>query len=448
MGLKINIEGVPTDFSDVKRHNYEGSITFELSPPDMDVGILFPFPFPIATEIPPQKSPKVFIFKNKYFKANDVIQFRIEKEYLKNKKAYNGHIGYFFPVQLFLEEENIIEENLKKEPYLPIYILFAIEAILENKEGIVSLSPQTLNQEEIDSEIHISNLYDNDAIILVINLDLLDQPDEFDIDRYLCDLYKYGFYSLIEHETEISYNELDIIEDNFDDARKQSPRKFINVKTSSPDIDFQNPKSYYKILLHQLITQKSEFITSFITLYQVIELLKDNVLHNEMKALVLKPYPRGYEIEQAVKELSKTLTLLKKLLSSGYSRLSPQIVNDLANYLNTVFEKISEPTKKEADTSKLIDDLKDILSKHQGHPRSKGRKSLHDDILNKLHNLEKKAHRENFAPLLYLFRNKMVHDYSRVIQEDVDDDLLNDIQMRFEYLIIELIRTYHIKAKT
>lgn len=404
MGLNINIEGVSTDFSNVKRHYYEGNITFELSSPDTGIGVLFPFPFPIDKKyIPFANTSKVFIFKNKHFKTNDLVEFRVDKKI--TKKEDEGLVGYFFSSQLLLEESGL--ETFEQAKYSIIYALTGIEVILKNEANTISLPPKTIDQEDINSDLNISHLYDEDVIILVVNQDLLKEPDKFDINQYLCHLYKYGFYLLIEHGIDINYNKLKIIKNNFDNARTQTPRKFINIKTSSSAIDFQTPKSYYKILLHQLITQKPEFITSFIMLYQVIELLKDDVLRNEM--MTLKTYTTGYEIKQAVEELSKTLTLLRKLFGSSYSNLHPQIIDSLKGDLNTFLKKIypPKPDKKESDT------------------------------------LENKINRENFANLLYQFRNTMVHNYSKVIQERVNDDLLNDILMRFEYLIIDLIHTYH-----
>ena len=49
-----------------------------------------------------------------------------------------------------------------------------------------------------------------------------------------------------------------------------------------------------------------------------------------------------------------------------------------------------------------------------------------------------------FASQLYLFRNTLLHNYSRVILSTVDKKLFDEIRMHFEYLIIDLIQTYKI----
>lgn len=434
MGLNINIEGTPTDYSSVELSNDDGNITFELSSPETDVRFSFPFPFPITEKVPDKNTSKVFIFKNEHFKTNDLLEFRANMKI--TIKENDGLIGYFFRSQLLLEESG--HETFEQAKFSIIYALTGIEVILKNKVGTISLPPKTIKLEDIDSDLDISNLYDEDVIILVINQKLLKDPDKFDIDKYLCGLYQYGFYLLTEHGAKINYSKLYLIKNNYEKASKQSPRKFIKVKTSSSLIDVDNSKSYYHILLHQLIKQKSEFIT----FYQVIELLKDRVLHNEM--IELKTYTTGYEVEQAVKELSKTLTLLKKLFGSGYSNLTQQIVDDLKDDLATFVNKVYPPSsgKKESDTNKLINELREVLGKHIGRTKNNRRTLLHDDISLKLNEFENMDSSDHFAALLYKFRNTMVHNYSKVIQEGVDDTLINNILMRFEYLIIELIQTY------
>jgi len=46
---------------------------------------------------------------------------------------------------------------------------------------------------------------------------------------------------------------------------------------------------------------------------------------------------------------------------------------------------------------------------------------------------------------LYKFRNTIVHNYSVIFEKEIDESLINNIRMSFEYLIIDLLHTYKLK---
>jgi len=426
MSLKIKIAEEEREFSRVNRIQDKGNnVIFELTSPGSEGEYKFPTAFP-NTSI--ENTAKVFIFKNKHFGTRDIIQFRIESENAlttTGKPSSDGYIGYFFSFQLLKEDDlgivkQFIQDASKSDKELAAintFLLFAVEAILKNEQGKVSLPPKGDNVED-PYKIKIRDLYkDDDLVILCINEKMLKYPDQFDMDTYLCDLYKYGFYWLKEHETKVRYNELQIISNKYyKDHTKQTRIKHIKATRTNNTIDFTS-NSFYQTLLYELIHQDSKFPTSFIILYQVIELLKDKVLKNEIKYLPNNDDNKsGYEIRKAVNKkmnkLSTELGLIKRLFSTDYS----QINEDDQKFLKIPFEKF----------------LKKIETFDKQEVKTPD---------------ETEVNEHQLADMLYQLRNNIVHNYSIIVEKNIEESLINNIRMSFEYLIIDLLHTYKDDSK-
>lgn len=453
MSLKIKIVGEEKEFSAVNRkQDEEDNVIFELTSLSSKGEYRFPTAF---SNIDIRNTAKVFIFKNKHFETRDIIQFRIEKENAirsNGKPSPDGHIGYFFSLQLLKEDVPTIKQILKDASNsnpkilsaINTYLLFAVEVILKNEQGKVSLAPKVLSNNDIEDpgNLTINDLYSGeDIVILCINEESLKYSDQFSIDTYLCDLYKYGFYLFTKHGTKIRYNELPIINKNYNDSKT----KHIKVTQTSDTIDFQTPNSFYQTLLYELIQQDSKFPTSFIIFYQVIELLKDKVLKNEIKYLPNDNDSKsGYDIRKAVykkmDKLNSDAALVKRLFSSDYSNIDEDNKGFLRGKIET-FIKESETSNEEKVKTELTE-LQDLL-KH--FSANKG-DEFYDTISMEIKGIQQKVVKENFAPMLYQLRNIIVHNYSVIFEKKIDESLINNIRMSFEYLIIDLLHTY--KDKT
>jgi len=447
MSLKIIIEGKDKNFSEINREQKsENNIVFKITSPDSEKEYSFPTAFP-NTDI--KNTTKVFLFKNDYFKADDIVELKIKKG---NALRFDGKpaleattIGCFFSTLLFNEENSIIKDAFDAVRYSEIYALSALEVILKNEQGKVSFSPKILSDSSIieADNLTIKDLYgDDDLVILSINEKLLKHPDRFNIDAYLCHLYKYGFYLLTKHETKVRYNKLPIISKNYKDAEKK--KRIIATKTSNV-IDFA-PNSFYQTLLHELIQQDSKFPTAFIVLYQVIELLKDRVLKNQIRNLP------SYDDDKSGDELRKGVNkkidkrddaLIKKLFNSDDFQLNENNKIFLKEQIEEFLKKSEIPTKQEVTKSELVE-LEELVKKFKSN---KGN-DFYDGICTTIQALKQQANDEKFASILYKFRNIIVHNYSVILEKNIDESLINNIRMSFEYLIIDLLHTYKEKNET
>lgn len=393
MGLKLTQQETEYELSEVKVDISQSQKTvFQLTNSDREIEIEFQFPIGIQ-QIPSQNTSRVFVFKNQFFRTNDIFKFRIERQnaqMMNGQASENGEIGIIFSLEALLDENTFDEDN--SPPFSNIYAFTALEIILKNLARI-SLSPLNLIA-NYDLTYSLRDLYDNDIIFLVLNEDLLKANFEFYIEEYLCELWKLGFYSADRHNlTEIPFNNCELIATSYTNAVDNN--KVIKVKASSSFIDILSSQSYYHVLIKKLLYQKSDAITKFVILYQVIELLKDRVLKKEIENLLNNRLEySGYQLRGRVNDL-KDAELIRKLLSSNYTAYSNDINAFLIQNINAFLHPILSTTLE----------------------------TLHQTI--------------------YELRNNLLHNFSAIPQSTISFERLQAINELFEYFIFELIISFN-----
>lgn len=178
MGLKLTQQETEYELSEVKVDISQSQKTvFQLTNSDREIEIEFQFPIGIQ-QIPSQNTSRVFVFKNQFFRTNDIFKFRIERQnaqMMNGQASENGEIGIIFSLEALLDENTFDEDN--SPPFSNIYAFTALEIILKNLARI-SLSPLNLIA-NYDLTYSLRDLYDNDIIFLVLNEDLLKANFEF-----------------------------------------------------------------------------------------------------------------------------------------------------------------------------------------------------------------------------------------------------------------------------
>lgn len=354
-----------------------------------EIRVEFPFSF---ENIPTGYTVSVYSFKNQYYSQNDLIEVRTNE-----KESNSGRIGYSFMLRSLLDKEN----NIFNEHTLP----FAYYAYLKMLSGECVLK-QCIPSKKQDTYL-LSDFYEEDLVLFVLCDQLTNPISEFSFDDYLYYLFTHGFVYVNIKEKQIEFNNLSIIKDNFEVIKRNyhDGRYSWRIK---PAQRFLRDEIYPAILAKKLITERHYFLSKFHILYQVVEILIAEVLKNEITLTVGNGQTNlsGYKLKE----------VLSKLATDGYR---------IAKLFNA-YSKIPS-----GFDSLMIDKLKEFFDEIQVHLPSDN----DEPISNKL------------SSLVYKHRNNLVHNY-RIIHKDTERldhylKLLEEINSFFEYLVFELLYSFH-----
>lgn len=436
MAIKISAQGLEYELSQVNR----AGVNYELSTEDGNHSIDVQFPLDIIEDsIPNENTSKVYVLKNYFYNINDVLEFRIERELALNhsgRPSENGLIGIIFSLKALLDEDNNndIFSRDNASNFSEIYAFTAFDIVLSNSEKI-SLPPKTMG-----ADASFADLYDEDVLFLVVNERLLENSEAFNIADYLCNLYQYGFYIANQHNLQINYNDVKLeetdeyrlIEHNY----QRLDRRVINAKSSKTKNI--TPNSYFHTLIYKHILENNDTLTRFIILYQVVELLKDEVLKLETQKLLGNiDNLTGHSLRAKTNELSDA-KLITKLFSSDYSETNSDVKKMLNKKIKTLFND-----NDEAIVEAQIDGLKNNFRNWLQENPQTGDEEL---FVTAIVNFEKsKKTKDTFSKLVYKLRNEVVHNYSSIPISVNTNDQLKTIVDIFEYFIIELVHSYKIR---
>lgn len=308
----------------------------------------------LFNENPDNYGYKIF-YKNNY-KENDIFQV-IESNLGKR-------IGWIFPISSIVSTSHDYADN----PHYCRYALVAHMLLLRNEiveKDIISKDFSSI----------IEEVYSEDAIILIYKKDLVQEITGFKLDNYFASLCEYGYY--IEH--------------GYTNTYIKEPASIGKIHLQSISEDIMSDK--YMTRFFRMLCREEHSIVKFHILYQIIELLIENIL---------------------ICSLEDTIKLFK----------------DKKIYTRSLRERIS---KVESEKDRIL-----ILIEKCG---------IHIEDYNSLH--EKcvafliKNGRENvsFPESLYSVRNFIVHDY-RFIVEETEHVEIDEINALFEMFVMELIIKY------
>lgn len=372
----------------------DDKISFELtSETYAGVNINFTIEYPKA-KIPTGYSVSVHLFKNKHFSQKDIIDLRV-----KEISGNSGKIGYFFRLDALFEED-----VLQLNPHIYPYAYYAIEHLF-----LSEITLQTKAYELNSNPPLISDFFDEDTIILVICNEYANVVNDFTISNYLAPLFLNGFVKF-EHTKGIDvFNENDLIKNNFDGIKNISrPDGAYVLKITSP-IELLTKETFIPYLYQYLLQYKSDTITRFITLYQIIEISISKIFHLKVQTKVCANLNSltSFQLKEFLGDIQKEKSRIVALFND-FARPSAHLENQLKDAIKDFFIHVIDP-------------------------------DYSDPVKNAQYTL---------ADVFYDYRNKLVHNYRLIHTPGIDSqltqskmELINELTEIFISQIISNFKT-------
>lgn len=357
------------------------------------VDINFTLEYPKAN-IPSGYSVTVHLFKNKHFSQKDIIDFR-----LNELVANSGKAGYFFRLDALFEKD-ILQLN----PHIYPYAYYAIEHLFSSETNL-----QTKTYELNSTPPVISDFFDEDTIILVICNEYANVINDFTISNYLAPLFLHGFVKFENTKGIDVFNENELIKNNFDGIKNiVRPNGAYVLRLTSP-IELLIKETFIPYLYQYLLQSKSDTITRFITLYQIIEISISKIFHLKVQTKVCNNLNSltSIQLKKFLGEIQQEKTRIVALFND-FARPSAPLENQLREAIKDFFIHVNDP-----DYSDPIENAKCKL-----------------------------------ADVFYDYRNKLVHNYRLIHAPGIDNqltqnkmELINDFTEIFISQIISNFRT-------
>jgi hypothetical protein len=291
----------------------------------------------------------IFLHRSDY-KENDIYQV-----YEKNS---DSRIGWIFPVNSIISNAHDFANN----PHYCRYAFVAHKILINTNKNIL----------DDDSFIQFIDDKTNDGLILLIyKNELVEKLNDSNLLNYLPSLYYNGYYLQSRNK-------------NIFVASPVGEK--IYISETSEILKFN---TFIEKLFKEIIFNDIPFI-KFHILYQVIELLIEDILIYNLKLTIQKHEQKKLYTRSLREKISKVETEKDRI--------------------NLLFEKINISNLKES----LDQACDDFLT-------SKGREH------------------SNFPDTLYSFRNFVVHDYRNMLE---DNQIITDINEIFEMIVSELSMNY------
>lgn len=308
----------------------------------------------IFNENPDNYGYKIFYKIN--YKENDI--FQVIESNLGNR------IGWIFPISSIVSTSHDYADN----PHYCRYALLAHMLLLRNE-----IAEKDIVSKDFSSIIE--SKYSEDAIILIYKKELVRDITDFKLDNYFASLCEYGYY----------------IERGYTNKNIKAPTATGKIYLQSISEDIISDK--YMTRFFQMLCIEKHSIVKFHILYQIIELLIEDIL---------------------IYSLENTIRLFK----------------DKKIYTRSLRERISKVESEKDRILMLIEKCKLNIEDYN---------SLHEKCVAFL--MKRGREYVNFPESLYSVRNFIVHDY-RFIVEETELEEINDINALFEMFVLELIIKY------
>lgn len=357
------------------------------------VDINFTLEYPKAN-IPSGYSVTVHLFKNKHFSQKDIIDLRVNE-----LVANSGKTGYFFRLDALFEKDVLqLNQHIYPYAYYAIEHLFSSVTSLQTKTYELNSTPPV-----------ISDFFDEDTIILVICNEYTNVINDFTISNYLAPLFLHGFIKFENTKGIDVFNENELIKINFDGIKNiVRPDGAYVLRLTSP-IELLSKETFIPYLYQYLLQSKSDTITRFITLYQIIEISISKIFHLKVQTKVCNNLNSltSFQLKKFLGEIQQEKTRIVALFND-FARPSTPLENQLREAIIDFFIHVNDP-----DYSDPIETAKFTL-----------------------------------ADVFYDYRNKLVHNYRLIHAPGIDNqltqnkmELINDFTEIFISQIITNFRT-------
>lgn len=254
--------------------------------------IVFQIPYILQMDSShPDEEFEIYLLYKKDIAENDIYHVYENKIGLR--------LGWIFPLQALLSKEHSFSNN---EHFLP-FASASFSLLCKNKYDSYIKQPKY----NPGTQYNLLDFYSEDTVVMCLWTKGFPASYTFDIYRYIPCCFKYGYYL----QTKRNPGDIQISED-----AKLSDR--FNLVPMSDDLD---KDKYIQTLLLELLPYESNVLIGFFHIYQVVELLMENIFVNEHKkaaAKLLAEQTNPYVIKDIIEEIQSSLSernRLKRLLS-------------------------------------------------------------------------------------------------------------------------------------
>lgn len=199
---------------------------------------------------------EVYFLAKKNIKENDIFQVYY---------AHTGNrIGWIFPVISLASRDHDFVDN---SHYLR-YAYVAAREILDSQCKDI----YTKNILTNTSRIQFTDVFHEDTVLLVISSETMEADTKFNIDRVSPSLIKYGYIKLSKQNP-----------DNIKLVADVPESKKLHIHNVSDHIDYCD---IICTILNTLLAYENNVLLKFFYIYQIIEILIENIYSNEQEILV------------------------------------------------------------------------------------------------------------------------------------------------------------------
>ena len=392
--LKEDIPSVETHNFKLSSVGIDNKITFELTSETYEgVDIKFTLESQIH-KVFSAYSVSVHLFKNSHFSQKDIIDLRVDG-FIQRK----GQVGYLFRLDALFEPD-----ALQLNEHTFSYAYYALEKIFSEE-----ISFQTKTIELKTNEFRIADFFDEDTIILVLCNEYISRINNFSIDNYLASLYLNGFINFNKNIEIEHFNNASIIESNYANVKKVFRNDGVFVlRVPQANTVLAGENFVYHLFLN-LIQKKTDPITRFIMLYQIVEIFISKIFHLKVQSKICNDLSNltNIQLRDFLSDIQKEKTRIKALLNE-YARPTSPLETELRQTIIDFFVHVNDPDYKDA--------------------------SKYDEL--------------SLTDVFYEYRNKLVHNYRQVHAPGIDNVLtiekMSSVNSLTEVLMAQVISNFQI----
>jgi len=307
---------------------------------------------------------KIVLLGNSKLVENDIYQVY--------DKISERRIGWCFPIQALNSAEHSYADN---EHFLRYAYVAALKLLGDLPENVFTITPNI----EDTSSITFPHFFPECVAVLVVSLKSLESADDFKIFDWLPSLFVHGYVPLSMRDPSFLL---------WSGRKPQKVR--MNIRPMS--MFFRN-LLFIRTLFSDLLAFESNPLLRFFYLYQIVELLLEQVFKKEQGILV-------NNLISSCNDTEKTKDILDKI--SQYSSEKRRLNLLMRSYIRCT------PNQAELQTA-----CKTFLSAND------------------------KEHAEDVSASLYKVRNILFHQYRDVSDEELIDDIVSELVPFLEHLLYE-----------
>lgn len=321
---------------------------------------------------------RVFLLEKKNLPEQSILEIRLDN--------FEEKAGHIFPLRLFETEDISYTKTATDNPRILRFQKVALAALCHFAKAY----EVALLQDSQTEPVSLVKYFGEDAVVLTISTSPNRVPNNFDLDDYFPNLFKFGYF---KYEMPSAKAGLRILDAPFEDISRIQTLKLKKISADIPNA------SFVKKIFRELLPAAWSPITSFFLCYQVIEICIERIRLNHCDVFISS-------LEAAKNDAVKTRTAINDY--QGDASEKERIKRLFTAYISPV-------------TNNSFNEGKSLL-KRLGQADSK----LVED-----------------CAVLYALRNYFFHAFP-VVQDNCSNEQLRMISWEFLLLTLEILSRFEL----